>query len=429
MRRKIAFLVTLFSEISETFILDEILDLQRRGLDVEIVSLFGAKKRKNRRAIKHFPGRVHYARLKSRAFWSAQFYWLSHHPSVYVRLWLKSIGGNLHSFKLFLRALFIVPAAAWVALVLKDRKIDRVHAYLASDAALAAYVIRFLTGIPYSITVGVGNIYERRAMLKEKLSAADFVVAFSDYTSGVLGLYGPEISRKIHVIHPGIVPDHVCRARKMTGNHTVPFTILCVASLKDYKGHRYLVDACASLKEHGLQFQCLIAGEGGERKKLEAQIARRGLRQEIRLLGWQNREEIHNLMKEADVFALPGVVSRDEKQEEFALPLMEAMAMEIPVVATSIFGVSELVAHGQSGLLVPQRNAAALAAAIYLIYSQPASAQEMANEGRSKVLNEFNLHMNAGLLYRLLSGMKQRQPIFGIQVNLEFWEKEKGRAC
>ena len=274
-RRKIAFLVSRFPKISETFILDEILDLQRRGLDIEIVSLLKEKESKIYREAENLAGQVHYARFMTKAFWSAQIYWLSRHPSAYVRSWWKAVSGNLCSPTFLLRVLFIVPAAAYFARLLKEHKIDHVHAHWATHPALAAYVVGLLTGIPYSITAHAHDIYVNRSMLKEKLDAADFVVTISEYNRKILGFYGPEIEEKMHVIHCGIDPDRFCEPHPVR-NRRGPFTILCIASLSDYKGHRYLVDACASLKEHGVPFRCLFAGEGPERKKPPKSITTTG---------------------------------------------------------------------------------------------------------------------------------------------------------
>jgi colanic acid/amylovoran biosynthesis glycosyltransferase len=427
--RRIAFLVNRFPTISETFLLDEILDLQRRGLDVEIFSLKNERESKNQKEAKKLKGQVHYP-FKTRAFWLAQLHWLSNHPSIYLRCWWNALTAAF-SLPYLMRALWIMPVAAYFATLLKEHKIDHVHAHRATHPALAAYVMQLLTGIPYSITSHAKDLYEDATMLKEKLTAADFVVSVSDFNSKLLGqLFGMEIARKIHVIHCGIDPERFREPSKRILRHSkIPFTILCVASLFDYKGHRYLVEACARLKEHGIPFRCWFAGEGPDRKKLESQISRLGLRKEMRLFGFQDRQTIFNLMKEADVFALPCVATSEKKQDGIAVALIEAMAVGVPVVATSLSGVDELVEHGQTGLLVPPKDAAALAAAIYLIYSERQSATEMATAGKSKVLNEFNLHMNSGRLYRLLTGIEQQQPGQNTSTDLRFFDNDRGWAC
>jgi colanic acid/amylovoran biosynthesis glycosyltransferase len=426
MRRRIAFLVNRFPTVSETFLLDEILDLKRRGLEIEIFSL----KRKQESSIageaKILKGVVHHAAVNTRAFWSAQFYWLSRYPSVYIRCWRKALSNNF-TLPSLLRVLWIVPVAAYFATFLKEKTIDHVHAHRSTDPALASYVIRLLTGVSYSVTCHAKDIHYDRKLLNQNLTMADFVVTVSEVISKTLGhLFGIEISKKIHVIRCGIDPERFCEPSKRIRRHPkVPFTILSVASLSAWEGHRYLIDACVSLKEHGVPFRCLVAGDGPERRKLESQIAKLGLKKEVRLFGLQDRKTVHNLMKEADVFASPCV----ETSEGIAVALIDAMAVGIPVVATSICGVEELVKHGETGLLVPPRDAASMAAAIYLIFSESDAAREMALAAKSKVLNEFNLHVNSGTLYRLLSGVEQHQQIQPTAKDLEFLENENGWAC
>ena len=429
MHSRIAYIVSRFPKISETFILDEILDLQRRGLEVEVFSLLKEKESKvHRDAASLLPG-VQYAAFRSRGLWLAQLHWLSHQPSLYFRSWWKALRGNLCSLTFLLRALFVVPAAAYFALLLKQRRISHVHAHWATHPALAAYIVHQLTGITYSITAHAHDIYVNQAMLKEKLSDADFVVTISKYNADFLNRYAPDISSKVHVIHCGIDPEVFWPLTPPETRQPRPFTMLCVASLNEYKGHTYLLDACANLKQHGIPFQCLVAGEGSERRHLEAKIESLNLQGYVQLLGWQRREEVHKLMQLADVLVLPSIVASNGKQEGIPVALMEGMAMEIPVVATSISGISELVDHGKNGLLVPQKNAGALAAALYLIYTEPEGAKEMAKSGRAKVLSEFNLHLNAGRLYRMFTAVEPRKPANVLQPDLDFWQKERGTAC
>ena len=428
MQCRIGYIVSRFPKISETFILDEILDLKRRGLEIEIFSLLKEQESKVHHDAAALMPNVHYAAWRSKDFWAAQFHWLSQKPSLYFRSWWKAVRGNLCSLTFLLRALFIVPAAAYFALLLKERKIDRVHAHWATHPALAAYIIHQLTGIRYSVTAHAHDIYVNKSMLKEKLSSSDFIVTISQYNATLLTEYASELAGKIHVIHCGIDPE-VFTPAAISPDRGNPFTILCIASLNDYKGHRFLIDACANLKQHGITFRCLLAGEGPERRSIEAQISRLGLQGYVELLGWQKREEIYRLMRQANVMVLPSIVTENGKQEGIPVALMEAMAMEVPVVATTISGLAELVDHGTNGLLVPEKNSGALAAALYLIFKERDASVEMAKAGRAKVLTDFNLHLNAGRLYRLFTGLEQKSPVSTFHADVEFWNKERGTAC
>jgi glycosyltransferase involved in cell wall biosynthesis len=426
-KRKIAFIVFSFPKFSETFFLDEILDLKRRGLDIEIFSLVTDKKKIQSQA-NNLAGQIHYPYRNQPAFWAAQYYWLRHYPRVYARSWWKALCGSRHSLRSLFRMFTVVPAAAYFALLIKKYKVEHIHAYRATHPALAAYVISMLTGLPYSITARANDAFVPGSMLKEKLSGADFIITVSDSSRRMLSRYGPHIAEKTHVIPCGVNPD-LFRIAVRRQNAFAPFTILCVAPLDTCNGHRYLIDACATLRQHGVNFRCLLVGDGPERRNLAERIHRLGLRDNVFLPGWQNREQIRKRTRNSDVFVWPGVSVSGEEQERIPAALMEAMAMEIPVVATSIPGIMELVEHGKSGLLVPQRNAAALAAAIYLMRQQPDSAREMAQAGKARVLNEFNLHMNCGKLYRIFCGMLREEVSSGIQLEAHHMQKQSEWAC
>jgi glycosyltransferase involved in cell wall biosynthesis len=397
----IAYLMSRFPKVSETFILYEILELERLGMQVEIFPLVHELENVAHPEAQALVDRAHYSRLAAPAVLAAQFYWLFKRPAAYLRTWWQSIRGNLGSRKFLIRAVAIVPQAALFARQMEALSVKHIHAHYATHPALAAYVIHQLTGLPYSITAHAHDIYVERPMLEEKIRAASFVVAISEYNKRLLGeLYGNAAAEKTIVIHCGIDPA-VFQPRPVK-ERSGPFTIVCVASLQDYKGHPYLVDACAQLKAQGLDFRCLCIGEGEDRPQIEAQIARHGLHDYVQLLGQQPRNRVSELLAQADVMVLPSVVTASGKKEGIPVALMEALAMELPVVATAISGVPELIEDGKTGLLAPERDSQALAMALQRLCHEPELGKQFAAAGRDKVLREFNLHINTAALSNLL---------------------------
>jgi colanic acid/amylovoran biosynthesis glycosyltransferase len=400
--KKIAYLMSRFPKISETFILYEILEIERTGMRVEIFPLVHEHESIAHPEAQALVDRAHYTRLLSLGVLAVQFYWLFRRPRAYLRVWWDALQGNLSSPKFLIRAAAIVPQAALAARQMELCGVKHVHAHFATHPALAAYVIRKLTGLTYSITAHAHDIYVERPMLGEKIHEASFVVAISEYNKQLLrDLYGVDAARKTTVIHCGIDPG-VFQPRPAKTQQG-PFTMVCVASLQDYKGHPYLVDACAELKVQGVDFRCLCIGEGEDRPQIEAQIARLGLQNEVQLLGQQPRGRVSEILAQADVVVLPSVVTPSGKKEGIPVALMEALATELPVVATAISGIPELVEHNRTGLLVPERDAHALAAALLQLYRNPALGERLGAAGRVKVLSEFDLLRNASALYRLLS--------------------------
>lgn len=412
-RRTVAYTMSRFPKITETFILFEMLELERQGVRVEVFPLIRERAPVQHADAQTMVERAHFCRLFSRLVLDAQFYWLLRRPGAYLRAWWRAVRGNLESPKFLSRALVVVPKAAYAARRMVELDVDHLHAHYATHPALLAYVVHLLSGIPYSFTVHAHDLYVERPMLGEKVAAASFVVAISEFNRRMLiDLYGSTAAERVVVVHCGIDPTLFRpRAQREPGE---VFTIACVASLAGYKGQRYLIDACDMLRKQGIPFQCLLVGEGEDRPHLEAQIRRLGLTDHVRLLGAQPRHKVSELLQQVDVLALPSVVMPNGKMEGIPVALMEALAAEIPVVATAISGIPELVRDGETGLLVPERNAAALAEALLRLYTNRDLGRRLATAGRQLVLREFNLaHSVAQLrtLFECDGRMEGQQPI------------------
>jgi glycosyltransferase involved in cell wall biosynthesis len=177
-----------------------------------------------------------------------------------------------------------------------------------------------------------------------------------------------------------------------------------VASLQPQKGQRFLIEACRRLIADGLDLRCLLVGDGETRADLELQIRSAGLENRVVLLGQQPRHRVVEILGAADAVAQPSIVLASGKMEGIPVALMEAMAMERPVVATDISGVSELVEDGVTGLLVPPGDAGRLAAALRAIHDDPELAARLGSAGRRRVAEDFNLARSAAELARRFAG-------------------------
>jgi glycosyltransferase involved in cell wall biosynthesis len=391
-----------FPQISETFILYEIAELERAGLSIEIFPLMRQHEDVAHPEAQALAARAHYSRFVSLPVLAAQLHWLRRRPLAYLGVWWRVMRENVPSPGFLVRALVVVPQAAYFARRMRDLGVTRVHAHYATYPALAAYVIRRLAGLPYSFTAHAHDIYVDRAMLREKIAQASAVITISDYNRRFLcDLYGPGAAEKLYVVHCG-VDLSLFRPRPERPALGL-FTIVCVASLQDYKGHAYLIEACAQLRARGVAFRCLLIGDGQERKRIETQLARLGLADAVVLLGRQTRQRVADLLGLADVLALPSITTSYGKKEGIPVALMEALAAGLPVVATAISGVPELIDNGGTGLLVPERDSAALAQALLRLQGDPRLRQRLGAAGREKVLREFDLRQTTAQLAALLS--------------------------
>lgn len=404
----VAYIMSRFPKISETFILYEILELERLGLRVEVFPLLREQTGVVHEEARAFVDRAHFNTLFSRATLAAQLYWLARSPKRYLKAWFNALRGNVSSPRFLYRALVVVPQAALFARQMRELGVSHVHAHWATHPALAAYTVRELTGLPYSFTAHAHDIYVDRTMLREKIHEAEFVVTISDYNRRMLHDLSPGDAPKIHVVHCGVDVSTFQPGDHASGDR---FTILSIASLEEKKGHRYLVDACSILRAAGLTFRCVLIGDGPERSRIRDHITRIGLSSSVEVLGARPREEVLSWLQRADVVVLASITTNSGKQEGIPVALMEAMAAERAVVATAISGIPELITHNESGVLVPERDSAALATAVYELCEDPTTRRQLGAAARARVMEEFNLQTSAQELVRLIVGSPTVSPV------------------
>jgi colanic acid/amylovoran biosynthesis glycosyltransferase len=400
-RRKIAYLVSWFPARTETFILRELQQVERLGGAPVVYALVGAREDAVHPGAEPFIARTRYLKHASREVLSANLHWLRRSPRRYLGTWARAIAGNLRSPGFLARALYTLPKAAAVARDVEATGVEHVHAHWATHPALAGWAVHRLTGIPWSFTGHAHDLYVDRTMLRQKLQSAAFAVTISEFNRELLrSWYGPELARKVAIVRCGIDGEQF---RPRTGDHPRPgpFILLCVASLRDYKGHPWLIQAMSLLKRRGHAVRLQLVGDGEDRLALCEQVAKAGLAAEVSFLGHQPSDRVAELMRESDAVVLPSVVTSAGKMEGIPVCLMEALACELPVVATRLSGTPELVKHGETGLLVPPADAGALAAAIERLIRDPALRTRLGRAGRQHVLAEFELRANAEKLYEM----------------------------
>src|SRR5690606_12661002 len=143
-----------------------------------------------------------------------------------------------------------------------------------------------------------------------------------------------------------------------------PRQIVSVGRLVEKKGFDVLIDACAIMADRGVDFNCRIVGTGELEAELREQIARLGVEQHIELTGPRPQREVIDLIQNAAVFAAPCVNGSDGNRDGLPTVLLESMALGTPAVSTDVTGIPEILRDGETGLMVPQHDAHALATAL-----------------------------------------------------------------
>jgi glycosyltransferase involved in cell wall biosynthesis len=404
---KIAYIMSRFPKLTETFILYEILALENLGIQVAIYPLLRERQPAIHPGAQRLVEQAHFLPFLSLPILRAQWHFLQRRTVDYFRLWWEVMRGNWGSLRLSVGALAIFPKAVYFAYKMSRQGITHIHAHFATHPAVAALIVHRLTGIPFSFTVHGSDLHVDRRMLKEKVEAAAFARTISVYNKEVMVKEcGEGLRGRIHVIHCGIDPTVFARGRKKKPAER--FQILCLASFEEVKGHRHLIEACRLLRERGVDFACHLVGDGPLRGAIEAQIAEAGLQEHTHVHGGRPRPAVVRMLAEADVAALASVPTKEGKREGIPVSLMEAMASSLPVVASDLSGIPELVESGCTGLLVPPENAAALADALQLLEQNKEMGSRMGEAGRERVVRAFNLQTNTqALLQRILAGETQ----------------------
>ncbi len=311
-----------------------------------------------------------------------------------------------HSFAKRRRILFHFAEGVYLAAEVERQRIRHIHAHFANITTTQALVAARLTGVPFSFTAHATDIFADQIILKEKIEAARFVVTISEYNKRFLVecADNPEVVDKIHVIHSGIpINDFNLDRQPVHPPAKLPL-ILSVSRLVEKKGFPYLIQACKHLRDRGYQAQCLIIGAGPQEEMLRRLIHDLDMEDRIELSGWLDQSQVRSYLQEAAIFALPCLVTANGDRDGIPAALMEAMAMAKPCVSTTVSGIPELIETGHTGLLVPERDAMALANALSRLLDDATLARRLGQSGREKVYNEFNLdNITTQLLHLFLT--------------------------
>ncbi len=407
---RIAYVMSRFPKITETFILFEILELERRGVRVEIFPLLRENETVMHPEARRLMPRVRFQPMLSGPILAANLRALARDPRRYLATLWEALWGNRGSRNFLAGALGVFPKAVRMAEEMRRLGVTHVHAHFASHPALAALIVHRLTGIPYSFTAHGSDIHIDQTMFGPKLASAAFAVTVCRYNVDFLAeRVGGWVRDRLRVLHCGTDPT-VFQPDDAARGDGEALRVLCVAALREVKGHRFLIEACRILRGRGLAVACRLVGNGPLHDELARRIADAGLEGSVVLTGPMPRDAVRAEMAAADVVVLPSILGSRGDREGVPVVLMEAMASGRPVVSSRQSGIPELVEDGVSGLLCPPGDAGALADALERLARDPDLRRRMGEAGRARVLADFDLRRNAAELAALLAAAAERRP-------------------
>ena len=392
----VGYVLRKFPVLSETFVLNEILALEARGLDVHVFALapsrdprFHEGVGRLRATIHHVPGISDVRTLLSHARSQA-----GRGSRRFRRQLLEVLAAGRP--KLLWRFL----QAAYVADRARRARIRHLHAHFANHPATVAHQASRLLGIPFSFTAHAYDVYRDAdtRVIARKMRDARFTITVSEYNADFLRSLANGSRPRVELVRNGI---DMRRFSPPATRPDGPFTILTVARLVEKKGLRFLVEACRNLRDRGLPFRCEIVGKGEQQPLLDGLIRQWDLRDRVTLVGALAQQEIVERYRRAHVVVLPCIVGSDGNRDGLPVSIVEALACGVPVISTAVTGIPEVVHHEVNGLLVPEGDATGLSDALERVMRDSELRTRLSAAARASVMEDFDQAKTAARLWTL----------------------------
>jgi colanic acid/amylovoran biosynthesis glycosyltransferase len=408
---KTAYILLWFPKPSETFIFREVVNLSRMGLPLKVFTLYGEltsglspemaamSSRVTRLGIpflKHVGADIAYWRRRDRNTVGRLF------RTIPFRRWrsLEVGGENIWAFF----------CGFYLARLFEEQKIEHIHAPFANGPATAAWVASILTGIPFSFTGRAVDIYPSDGALEEKIRDSVLVRVNTRCNIDYLNQFTNGDVQKVSLVYNGYPLTQFCRAAVPM---KPPFKILSLGRFARFKGYEVLLNAARILADSGMDFQLTMAGSGPGGLQLRWLRRKLRLTRRVSFPGHISHDKVSELFCASDVFVMPSVIHSTGERDGIPNVVMEALLHQVPVIATSLPAVTEVITEGETGLVVPPGDPASLAEAIRRMTADRAAALEMARNGHARVLDQFDPERNHRTileLYRKVICASQKRP-------------------
>lgn len=376
----ILYFVNRFPKLSESFIINEIHELERRGHQIAIFSLRRPEIGLQHEEIEHLEAKVGYlpdpsvgSALRAPGMWCINLPVLNrmiHTSPVMVHAGSTYIAGHCNRF---IQSL--------------DFEIDHVHGHFLNWPKLAADYVATHFGVPCTTTAHAYGLYSKPnvGLLRLLANRMDRVVTISEYNKSYLredvGTNSP-----VDVVHMGINPEKF----QPTGNSVVG-RVLTVARFEEKKGIPYGIEAIGRMHEKVPEFKYHIVGSGSQEDLIRDRISEYDLEEVVSLLGHVDDDQLIRELDQAEVFLLPCVVASDGDRDGIPVALMEAMAMGTIPVSTSVSGIPELIDHGVNGFLTPPGDVEALSNVLTGILGDDEDYEIQLSVLRETIASDFDI--------------------------------------
>ena len=391
---RILFVLNTFPVVSQTFVLNEIVEMLKLGHEIRILSIFSSDEKikhrnfgkyqlnkyiryvfVNRKAMPRGFKKIHRIILNILRSAYHGFDKIGLNKDTKSGRIIYSLGNNSLDYSIE------------VGLSILDSfNADIIHAHFCDDATAVAKELSRQKGIPYTFSAHGYDIYVNPpADWKERLYMSKFCIVYTQFNKNYLINKYNVSAEKIKVVQHGVdINEFKPSVRKFK-----KLTIVSVARLHPIKGNEYLIVACSILKTKGLDYQCLLVGDGERRAYLQSMIEDLNLSDCVKILGDKRHDQVARLLRYSHIHVLPSI------EESFGVATLEAMACGLAVVSSDVQGVSELIQHMKTGFLVQPQNAKMLADCLEALGKDDGLREKMGSAARSYVEKKYSLENEA----------------------------------
>ena len=383
-----------YPRISETFISNEILLLERLGFTMRLFPMRRPRESFSHASVKEIKARVDYLPTEL----LTDFFRLLR-PNIFLAakkpkkfketLQTATQGTNkgkeLATLKHLLQAGYLTNNH-----LENDKSIAQLHGHFAHSPTSVTMFASLLSGIPFSFTAHAKDIYTSdKEKLRKKINHARFVVTCTRHNAEYLQAIAGDCPTPIYCIYHGIDLNLFQQTVSPTGTHN-PYKILTVARMTQKKGLPTIYQALAGLQQKGIRFQHTLIGDGDDREKILDLISSLGLQDQCKWIGTQTHDEVLLHFKASDLFVLGCEIAESGDRDGIPNVLVESLAMGVPALSTTVSAIPEILIDGKTGITVPPSEPEQLEQAMLRILTDENLRKNLIAGGQDFVKDHFD---------------------------------------
>ena len=399
----VLYVVSRFPNISATFTAHEMAALAEMGITIHVAAVQHSDPAEKPHSIEQqFLTRRQGLSLRQPRVWLQAFLEILRKPALILLIVRLLIAHCINPYALA-KFFICLPKGLYLGAWVRRNNIDHIHAHFLTTPTLVALLASQVSGVPYTVTIHAFDIFATSAKmrnaavpLKCKLAAANIVISHFNETYMRQRWHG--IEGRFEVIYNGIDFDLFSGAASTALANPASVHILTNGRFIPKKGHKYLIEAVALLRQKGVPVTLSLVGKGPEEAELRDLVQKWHIDDHVRFLGTINQEALVGYYRESDLFVLACAVSPEGDMDGLPTVLIKSLALGLPTISTQVSGVPEIIQDHVTGLCLPPHDPVALADAIHWMIQNPQAARELGKRGQQFVQDDFDRRKNAARL-------------------------------